>query len=157
MMTTTGAPEGNLLFDRSTRRCQREAQGARAIYTDLHCFVTVLRLFYDCLRLIWVYLDEQVEGLVDLGGANEKVVAICRGLPGSGKSNLAQQVGSIRGSGLVCSADAYFIQDVDGEHVYQYDSKKMKEAHRYVLDALCFVYTCRRLIDLSRMIAGTAR
>ena len=25
----------------------------------------------------------------------------------------------------------------------------------YVLDAACFVYTCRRLIDLSRLIAGT--
>lgn len=75
-------------------------------------------------------INPELRTLVESFG-DEKVVAVVRGLPGSGKSNLAQQVGQVRGEGLICSADAYFLQDLDGEPTYQFDPTKMKDAHRH--------------------------
>ncbi len=75
-------------------------------------------------------LNPELRALVESFG-DQKIVAVVRGLPGSGKSNLAHQVGQVRGNGLVCSADAYFLNEVDGELTYQFDPTKMKEAHRH--------------------------
>ena len=72
----------------------------------------------------------KLRALVESFG-DQKVVAAVRGLPGSGKSNLAQQVGQLRGGALVCSADAYFLVDVDGQPTFQFEPKKLQEAHRY--------------------------
>ena len=50
------------------------------------------------------------------------IVYILRGLPGQGKSTVAQDLG-----GEVVSADDYFV--VDGK--YEFDATKLKEAHKY--------------------------
>ena len=52
--------------------------------------------------------------------------------------------------------DSYFVENIkeetDAQQEWFYDSE---ENALYVFDAVCFVYTCRRLIDLP-LIAGTS-
>lgn len=52
---------------------------------------------------------------------------VLRGLPGSGKTYLAQEIVKEAGKGLIVSADDFFIGD-DG--VYRYDRTKIKKAHQ---------------------------
>ncbi|KAK4297821.1 hypothetical protein Pmani_029793 [Petrolisthes manimaculis] len=54
-----------------------------------------------------------------------KVMLIMKGLPGSGKSYLADRICRVYQNVVVCSADKYFMQD--GE--YKFDREKLKEAH----------------------------
>jgi len=53
----------------------------------------------------------------------EKVLVICRGICGSGKSTFAKTLG-----GQHYEADMYFI---DGEGNYTFDGSKIKEAHNW--------------------------
>ena len=52
--------------------------------------------------------------------------------------------------------DAMFILQEGGSAVYLKQNPRGNAVNRYVLDAVCCAYTCRRLIDLS-LIAGTHR
>jgi predicted kinase len=52
----------------------------------------------------------------------EKILYICRGIPGSGKSTFAKQLTS-----NVFEADHYFI---DNEGNYNFDPSKIKDAHK---------------------------
>lgn len=52
----------------------------------------------------------------------EKILTICRGIPGSGKSTFAKQLTS-----NVFEADHYFI---DNEGNYNFDPSKIKDAHK---------------------------
>lgn len=89
---------------------------------------------------------------------DQRLMAVVRGLPGSGKSNLAQQVGQIRGGGLVCSADAYFLNENDGQPTYQYNPTEMKEAHRCVSDTnIAQSIELNLLRPLGNARTGTAR
>jgi hypothetical protein len=65
--------------------------------------------------------------------SNDKKLIIMRGLPGSGKSSLAQLL-----SPNICSADDYFVND-DG--VYEFDKGKLTDAHEYCLKK------CHKYID----------
>lgn len=61
-----------------------------------------------------------------LDKSHKKVVFILRGVSGSGKSSVAEEL--IKGRrGIICTADDYF--DVDGE--YKFDSRKLGDAHSY--------------------------
>lgn len=51
-----------------------------------------------------------------------KILYLIRGLPGSGKSNLAHEIAK-----FVCEADDYFITN-EG---YKFDREKLREAHLY--------------------------
>lgn len=62
----------------------------------------------------------------------KKVLIIVRGLPGSGKSTFAELI-SANGKYPVCTADDYFLKDVNGETVYQFDPSKLKDAHEYCI------------------------
>ena len=53
----------------------------------------------------------------------EKILVICRGIPGSGKSTFAKTLG-----GIHIEADQYFV-DADGN--YNFDGSKIKLAHEY--------------------------
>jgi len=53
----------------------------------------------------------------------EKILTICRGIPGSGKSTFAKTLG-----GQHYEADMFFI---DEEGNYQFDVTKIKEAHQW--------------------------
>lgn len=53
----------------------------------------------------------------------EKVLTICRGIPGSGKSTFAKTLG-----GQHYEADMYFI---DEEGNYNFDGSKIKDAHKW--------------------------
>ena len=55
-----------------------------------------------------------------------KNLYLIRGVPGSGKTTLAETLGSMI-DGSVCSADDYFM--INGE--YQFDPTKLKQAHAY--------------------------
>ena len=55
---------------------------------------------------------------------NQQVIILVRGISGSGKSTFAKQI-----CNNVASADDYFMKD--GE--YQFDPKKLKDAHSYCL------------------------
>ena len=52
----------------------------------------------------------------------EKILTICRGIPGSGKSTFAKQLTS-----NVFESDHYFI---DNEGNYNFDPSKIKDAHK---------------------------
>lgn len=72
-------------------------------------------------------------------------LVLLRGLPGSGKSYLAEVLRKLSGAEMdVCSADDYFM--VDGE--YKFDPSKLPEAHmqcqsncfaRFSIDDIAFV------------------
>lgn len=63
-------------------------------------------------------------------------VFILRGLPGSGKSELAKQLCRInKYSSKICEADGYFVKLGNG--TYKFDSAKLYEAHRW----------CRSIFD----------
>lgn len=53
----------------------------------------------------------------------EKVLTICRGIPGSGKSTFSKTLG-----GQHYEADMYFI---DEEGNYNFDGSKIKDAHKW--------------------------
>ena len=53
----------------------------------------------------------------------EKILTICRGIPGSGKSTFAKTLG-----GQHYEADMYFI---DEEGNYNFDGSKIKDAHKW--------------------------
>jgi predicted kinase len=53
----------------------------------------------------------------------EKILVICRGVSGAGKSTFAKTLG-----GIHIEADQYFI---DGEGNYKFDGSKIKLAHEY--------------------------
>eukprot|EP01048_Picozoa_sp_COSAG05_P024890 COSAG05_NODE_6071_length_1027_cov_1.251078_1_plen_342_part_11 len=71
---------------------------------------------------------EQLQHLTKLVGEGDKVCAIVRGLPGSGKTSLVKGITAHLGSGLVCSADSYFLAE-DG--TFQFDHKRIKDAHAF--------------------------
>jgi predicted kinase len=54
----------------------------------------------------------------------EKILVICRGIPGSGKSTFAKTLG-----GKHYEADMYFIDPTTGE--YKFDGTKIKDAHTW--------------------------
>ncbi len=54
----------------------------------------------------------------------EKILVICRGIPGSGKSTFAKTLG-----GQHYEADMYFIDRTTGE--YKFDGSKIKNAHQW--------------------------
>lgn len=54
----------------------------------------------------------------------EKILVICRGIPGSGKSTFAKTLG-----GQHYEADMYFINPTTGE--YKFDGSKIKNAHQW--------------------------
>jgi dephospho-CoA kinase len=60
----------------------------------------------------------------------EKVLIILRGLPGSGKSTVAEII-SENGKYPICCADDYFLKNIDGKTVYQFDASKLGAAHIY--------------------------
>jgi predicted kinase len=62
----------------------------------------------------------------------EKVLYIVRGIPGSGKSTFAKML--VGEDFLVCEADKYFIDKETGE--YNFDSTKIKEAHKFCQDTV---------------------
>ncbi len=62
----------------------------------------------------------------------EKVLYIIRGIPGSGKSTFAKML--VGEDFLVCEADKYFIDKETGE--YNFDSTKIKEAHKFCQDTV---------------------
>ena len=53
----------------------------------------------------------------------EKILSICRGIAGSGKSTFAKTLG-----GIHIEADQYFV---DGDGNYNFDGSKIKLAHEY--------------------------
>jgi len=62
----------------------------------------------------------------------EKILYIVRGIPGSGKSTFAKML--VGEDFLVCEADKYFIDKETGE--YNFDSTKIKEAHKFCQDTV---------------------
>lgn len=54
-----------------------------------------------------------------------KVLIVVRGLPGSGKSSLAEMLLLGQPSSAYCSADQFFMEDGS----YQFDASKLGEAH----------------------------
>jgi predicted kinase len=62
----------------------------------------------------------------------EKVLYIVRGIPGSGKSTFAKRL--VGEDFLVCEADKYFIDKETEE--YNFDSTKIKEAHKFCQDTV---------------------
>ncbi|KAG7155073.1 2',3'-cyclic-nucleotide 3'-phosphodiesterase-like isoform X2 [Homarus americanus] len=58
---------------------------------------------------------------------NSKIMLILKGIPGSGKSFIAQKIKEVYEDAVVCSADSYFMRD--GE--YQFDRDQLKEAHEF--------------------------
>ena len=56
----------------------------------------------------------------------EKILVICRGIPGSGKSTFAKTLG-----GIHIEADQYFV---DGDGNYNFDGSKIKLAHAWCRD-----------------------
>jgi predicted kinase len=62
----------------------------------------------------------------------EKILLLVRGPPGSGKTHLARGVAAYLKTGLICSADSYFMQDdQNGQPVYKFEQNKMKDAHAH--------------------------
>jgi len=57
----------------------------------------------------------------------EKILVICRGICGAGKSTFAKTLG-----GQHYEADMYFIDPTTGE--YKFDGAKIKNAHTWCLD-----------------------
>jgi tRNA uridine 5-carbamoylmethylation protein Kti12 len=58
-------------------------------------------------------------------------VFIMRGIPGSGKSSMAQHIAARNGSkSIICSADDWFT--INGK--YKFDSLKLMEAHAWCFD-----------------------
>jgi predicted kinase len=60
----------------------------------------------------------------------EKILIILRGLPGAGKSTLAKHI--VDSDFLICEADKYFVDEETG--VYNFDSNKLKDAHKWCQD-----------------------
>ena len=77
--------------------------------------------------------------------AKKGTLVLVRGLPGSGKSHLAEALRSLTDAEMgVCSADDYFMEN----GVYNFDPAKLPEAHlkcqsnafaRYSIDDIAFV------------------
>jgi predicted kinase len=73
---------------------------------------------------------------------SEKILVILRGLPGSGKSKLAEILNHKFG-GCVCSADKFFAM----HNEYVFDKSKLDEAHNY-----CFTKVKSRMESSKHMI-----
>lgn len=77
--------------------------------------------------------------------AKKGTLVLVRGLPGSGKSHLAEELRSLTSAEMgVCSADDFFYEN----GVYNFDPSKLAEAHlqcqsntfaRYSIDDIAFV------------------
>jgi len=74
-------------------------------------------------------LVASVHALMQPSVQPQKVVVVMRGVPGSGKSTLVQQMvdGLPDGSAAVCSADHFFIDPTSGR--YSFDFTQLPEAH----------------------------
>lgn len=57
-----------------------------------------------------------------------KTVVIMRGIPGSGKSTFIKNKYP---TAVVCSADNFYMKEVDGVMTYCYDTTKTSEAHSW--------------------------
>ena len=66
------------------------------------------------------------ERIMDLISRGEKIMVLMRGLPGSGKTTLANQI--IKPGGVVISTDDYFL---DREGRYCFDRNKISNAHSW--------------------------
>jgi len=60
--------------------------------------------------------------------SKSKTMFVMRGLPGSGKSTIVNQIQNFHPQAVVCSADQYFI-DENGH--YAFDARLIKEAHQW--------------------------
>lgn len=56
-----------------------------------------------------------------------RIMLVMRGLSGSGKSTIVQAIQKTFPQAVVCSADHFFIDDVNGE--YKFDANLLKDAH----------------------------
>ena len=76
-------------------------------------------------------LVESVHALTQPALQPQPVVLVMRGVPGSGKSSLVQQMvdGVPDGSAAVCSADHFFIDPTSGR--YSFDFTQLKAAHAW--------------------------
>lgn len=78
-----------------------------------------------------VMSEVRFRALTDPELAGKKIVYIMRGVPGSGKSTIAQEIVSDFG-GAVHSTDDFFVNQ-QGE--YEFDQSKLGKAHQANLDA----------------------
>lgn len=57
----------------------------------------------------------------------EKIVYILRGIPGNGKSTLAEQLCDTNKSSVICCADDYFMHNNE----YLFNAEKLGSAHKW--------------------------
>jgi hypothetical protein len=60
----------------------------------------------------------------------KKLAVILRGLPGSGKSHLTSRILACQPDSVVCSADAFFMQE-GGD--YNFEARKLNLAHNFCM------------------------
>lgn len=76
----------------------------------------------------------------------EKILTICRGIPGSGKSTFAKTLG-----GIHVEADQYFMED----GVYKWDPTMIKNAHNYCQgQTQAWMKTDSDQIDTSKIVVS---
>ena len=74
--------------------------------------------------------------------SNMKELFLLRGLPGAGKTTLANSIG-----GVHLEADMYFcLEDEDGK--YKFDVSKLKDAHKWCQDQvyLSMAHNCTKIV-----------
>lgn len=76
----------------------------------------------------------------------EKILTICRGIPGSGKTTFAKTLG-----GIHVEADQYFMED----GVYKWDPTMIKNAHNYCQgQTQAWMKTDSDQIDTSKIVVS---